>query len=169
MTEHAGALTLRRHAFLLADVQGFASDERIAGKHFATQLLNAYRLLVPGGEHLVIRACRLLIDAATAEPSTELSGWFFQDGSHARAHKRLLNAMQSMGLACDWFRRAVDWIFSRVLAPLSSARFRPATGAGIEHRNIAIAAHFLHQDLLHGVQESECAGFSRGISATKPN
>jgi uncharacterized protein len=63
--------------------------------------------------------------------------------------------MQSMGLGCDWFRKAVEWISYRVLEPFSPARLRLATAAGIEHHNAAIATYFLRQDLLGGVQEGE--------------
>jgi predicted metal-dependent hydrolase len=77
MTDHASALSLKRRPFLLADIRGFASDGWIAGKPFATQLLNAYTLLVPGGEHFVIRSCRLFMGAATTDLSAELSALFF--------------------------------------------------------------------------------------------
>ena len=118
------------------------------GEPRATQLLNAYTLLVPQGERFIIRTCRRYLDRADAGLREDLQRLSFQEGGHAREHGRLLAAMRRDGLSLDRFRQLVDGFSYGVLEPLSPAMLRLATAAALEHHNAVIAAFFLRRGLL---------------------
>src|SRR5947208_9664312 len=65
------------------------------GNPVATQLLNAYTLLIPSGERFIIRSCRHYFDRIAPELKDELEGLFFQEGAHSREHKRVVDVMRA--------------------------------------------------------------------------
>jgi predicted metal-dependent hydrolase/protein-S-isoprenylcysteine O-methyltransferase Ste14 len=151
---------LQRRRFRLDPREEFsARGAWFGGRPLATQLLNAYTLLVPEGERFIIRTCRRYIDRADAGLREDLQRLFFQEGSHSREHGRLLAAMRREGLSLDRFRRLVDGFSYRMLEPLSPATLRLATAAALEHHNAVIAGFFLRRGLLQG----ECAGEVRRL------
>lgn len=129
----------------------WGDGEWFVGRPYATQLLNAYTLLVPGGEKFVIRSCRQYMGRASPALKDELKTLFFQEGSHSREHEKMLKAMQSQGLDCKGFRAMVDWMAYRFLEPLTPRKLRLATAAAIEHHNAVISTYFLEQDMLKDV------------------
>ena len=148
--------TLQTRAFVLDQRESLCSDGAwFDGRPLLTQFLNAYSLLVPQGEHFIIRSCRAHLDQAGPELRGELRGLFFQEGSHSREHALMLESMRAKGLGLDRFRRLVDWLSYRLLEPLTPSKLRLATAAAIEHHNAAIATFFLRQGLLRGVRVGE--------------
>lgn len=147
---------LQKRAFRLDERKALsARDAWFDGKPLATQLLNAYSLLIPEGERFIIRTCRALLDRADPEVSKELQDLFFQEGGHAREHARMIKAMRAQGLSLDRYRRWQNYFSYQLLEPISPRALRLATAAAIEHHNAAIAGFFLRQQLLRGVRLRE--------------
>ena len=153
-TTHAHVLQ-KRH-FRLDEREGLrASGVWFEGRPLATQLLNAYTLLIPAGERFIIRSCRRVMHKADAALTDELRALFFQEGTHAREHDRMRAAMTKQGVGLGPFRRFLEWISYDVLEPLTPPVLRLATAAAIEHHNAVIASYFIGQDLLRGIQPGE--------------
>ena len=79
---------LQKRSFRLDENAGYsASRTWFDGNTLATQLLNAYTILVPAGEHFIIRTCSRYIERTSPELRAELEILFYQEGSHAREHR----------------------------------------------------------------------------------
>lgn len=152
----ANAHTLQTRAFRLDDRDALcAGSAWFDGKPLATQFLNAYTLLIPEGERFIIRTCRPHLDRADPGLRDELCRLFFQEGSHAREHARVVEAMSAKGLGLNLFRKLVERFSYRLLEPFSPSKLRLATAAAIEHHNAVIAGFFLRQALLQGIRVGE--------------
>src|SRR5689334_13008693 len=79
------------------------------GNPFTTQVLNAYTILVPGGERFIIRTSRKCLGQIGPALKDEVERVFFQEGAHSREHERVLKAMRVDGLSLDVFRKLVEW------------------------------------------------------------
>ena len=106
---------------------------------FLTRFLQAYVLLIPEGERFIIRSCRALAHRASPELHDALEELFFQEGRHAREHRRVVDTMRLNGIEIDGFRAIVNWLSYQVLEPLFPAPVRLAAAAAIEHHNATIA------------------------------
>ena len=122
---------------------------------FATQVLNAYTLLIPEGERFIIRTCRAWLHRASPALQEELQGLFFQEAGHSREHRRVVDAMREQSLGLDFFQARVSWLSHRLLEPLFPAIVRLSTASAIEHHNAAIAGWFLDRDLMRGARAGE--------------
>ena len=148
--------TLERRPFRLdMSKELCAPGTWLEGRPFATHLLNAYTLLIPGGERFIIRSCSREMHRAEPALQDELRALFFQEGGHSREHARLVQRMDETGLGMPWIRRTLDWVSYRVCEPLAPSALRVATAAGIEHHNAVIATYFLQRDLLRGSRIAE--------------
>ena len=152
----ATAHKLERRPFRLDMSQELcAPGTWLEGRPFATHFLNAYTLLIPGGERFIIRSCSREMHRAEPALQDELRALFFQEGSHSREHARLVGRMDDTGLGMPWIRRALDWLSYRVCEPAAPSALRVATAAAIEHHNAVIATYFLQRDLLRGSRIAE--------------
>ena len=152
----ASAQSLQRRPFRLDENKTLrVSGTWYDGKPLSTQLLNAYTLLIPEGEHFVIRSCARYLQGASPELREELRRLFFQEGQHSREHGRVVKAMLAAGLSLNLLRVLMDRFCYRLLEPLSPWKLRLATAAAIEHHNAVIATYFLDQALLRGIRSGE--------------
>ena len=152
----ATAHVLQKRPFRLDESAGFSdSSSWCGGNPVTTQLLNAYTILVPGGEHFIIRTCKMYLSRLEPELREELERVFFQEASHSREHQRVLEAMSANGLGLEIFRKLVEWLSYHLLEPLTPLKLRLATAAAIEHHNAVIATFFLNQEMLRGVRSGE--------------
>jgi 8-amino-7-oxononanoate synthase len=147
---------LQRRPFRLDGAETLSANGAwYGGNPFATQLLNAYTILVPGGERFIIRTSREYLGRIGPELKEEVERVFFQEGAHSREHERVLKAMRADGLSLDVFRKLVEWFSYSLVEPLTPLRLRLATAAAIEHHNAVIATFFLNQELLKGIRNGE--------------
>ncbi len=147
---------LQKRPFRLDTNEMFStSGDWYGGNPLTTQLLNAYSVLVPGGERFIIRTCRKYLSRIGPALKEEVERVFFQEGAHSREHERVLKTMRADGLSLDVFRKLVEWFSYRLLEPLTPLPLRLATAAAIEHHNAVIATFFLNRELLEGVRNGE--------------
>lgn len=147
---------LQTRAFRLDEREGICVEGAwFDGCPLATQFLNAYSLLIPQGEHFIIRSCRAHVDQADPALRAELGNLFYQEASHAREHARVVDGMRDKGLGLNLFCKVANWFFYRLLEVCSPLKLRLATAAAIEHHNAVIASYFLRQSLLRGIHAGE--------------
>ena len=131
------------------------SGDWYGGNPLATQLLNAYTVLVPGGERFIIRTCKKYLGGLAPEMKEEVERVFFQEGAHSREHARVLKVMRAEGLSLEVFRKLIEWFAYSVVEPITPLKVRLATAAAIEHHNAVIATFFLNRELLKEIRTGE--------------
>lgn len=123
--------------------EGHIPNHWANGDPFITHWLNAYTVLIPDGEHFIIRTCNQYADTVSKELANEIKALYYQEGQHSIQHKKALKVLENQGYKLSWFRGFSSLICYRILEPAFPKITALATASAIENINAIIAEHFL--------------------------
>ena len=133
----------RTTSFLFTSSSCSPQSRWLKEQPFSRAWLNAYTLLVPGGERFIIRTMKEGRSQFSQTLQKQMELLFFQEGSHAVSHQKACQTLEQEGYKIKAFKKTVETVSYSLMEPVSPWKTRLCGAAAIEHVNMSIAEYVL--------------------------
>lgn len=121
-------------------------NKEIYNNPFIGCFLRCYSALVSDTEHFIIRTVRKFLGRLSDDRKSEVKKLFFQEGSHAREHKKINETLCDQGYPATTLSRFVYCCSYAWLELILPDRILLSSACALEHFNSELSTYFLHHD-----------------------